>query len=693
VNFDGWSKTAALSEVYMCVKKPTENNSMEFMIGPRVLERGANLIDTGLVRRRFLDNSPSFETSITFGRQFKFRFAYNACQVCGLAAGDQTLQDAAALTVSVDFSEVRFFSKSTTQMRLCEYSDSSPPRLVTDFSNVGVVVSDITILGSSVENTVTTGCVMKASEQTVSFAVVQAEVFETTTKLFFKRETVTCGATPTVSSIDSSGAVRMPFLSSSSSKSWSLDFDFSATSATSLDIFRLCVELESGTVLDFRPLGVRVTDIKVESGLNGFLRSNSVQPLFGQSLTINYAADAWFIDSSNIYLDCACTISDTCDDPAPVSGVTAVQEVSPNTAASFDFSSFSSFTANSATLCMRVGTPAIVHQLDCVTVGFDVSISPASVPANDFQNLRLTYPGVTLKPGDKVMFYHPSAPCLTANFATARQTNPSKYSSVANVELSGEALSFDFSGMYAFNQDFPAKLCVQTQSDSEPEIRPRFVLDASTVIVTQPVALAVGIAGDPHVRTATGTWLDFYGEAGVYQVLDGDIQVNAKFGHAVRDNFMIWHPKVMRPGTLVLEVGIKLKGTETSIRLGVQGGGIVSIRDELKSTDFWAGADERVMQVNDYSIIWSECKDHCEVAMPWGVHQRTKTLTVEGRGEFMQMHVTQSGGYRFIDIEAIPGSGSTGLLADAATDPDALVLRLLSGGEATYSAIAAMRKA
>jgi hypothetical protein len=591
---------------------------------------------------------------------------------------------------------VSYYSKDTTLMRLCDYALGSPISLVVDYSSVGVVVSDITIMGSPLSTTETTGCVSKASGQTVTFAVVEAEVFETTAKLFFKRMPTaatagkTCGVAPSVSSIDSSASVMMPFLSSSSSKSWSMDFDFSSTSSATLEIFRLCVELESGTVLDFNPLGVRVTDIKVEAGLNGFLRSNSVQPLATQSLTINYAGTAWFIDSSNTYLNCACTNptgANTCDDPADVSGQTDKKVVSPNTAADFNFTSFQGFTSGSAKLCMQTSS-LVTHQLDCVTVGFDVSISPASVPANDFQSVQLTYPGVTLKPGDKVMFYHPSAACNKAtNFTTARSNNPSKYSSVANVTLSGEVLSFNFSGLYAFNQDFAAKLCVHHNADDV------FSLDAATLIVTKPVALAVGIAGDPHVRSATGAWLDFYGEAGVYQMLDGNIQANAKFGYAVRDNFMIWHPKVMRPGTLVQEVGIKLKGTQTSLRLGIQGGGIVSIRDELKPTEFWAGADKRVMHANDYSVTWSECQDKCEVAMPWGVHHRTKTLTVEGRGEFIQMHVSKSGGYRFIDIEAIPGSGSTGLLADAASAPDTLAELLLSGGESAYSASLAMLKA
>ena len=91
-----------------------------------------------------------------------------------------------------------------------------------------------------------------------------AGVFPASAKLFFKniqpndvRSDKVCGPVPTISSNVGSAAVDMPFLSSAA-KTWSMDFDFSMTTATTLDVFRLCVALESGVIMDFNPLGVRV---------------------------------------------------------------------------------------------------------------------------------------------------------------------------------------------------------------------------------------------------------------------------------------------------------------------------------------------------------------------------------------------------------------------------------------------------
>jgi len=413
--------------------------------------------------------------------------------------------------------------------------------------------------------------------------------------------------------------------------------------------------------------------------------ANSVKPLAGQQLSIAFpstmlssALTVWFIDSTDSYLTCSCTspATNTCGSPVATSGISDQVVISSTSVQTFNFSSFVS-NPQTAKMCVKPASGEI-HTLSCVTVGFDVSVAPASVPSNTGQLVQLSFAGGTLAQGDIVMFVHPQFACSSSvNFTTAHTTSPTGYSSSATVGASGAFLSFDIDGMQT-TQDVDAILCVYDTASGAV-----FSVPSATVEVT---ATVVGIAGDPHVRSASGAWLDFYGDAGVYELLAGDIQANARFGFAVRDNFMIWHPKVMRPGTLIEEVGIQLNGARTSLRLGIQGGGIVSVRDETKPTDFWARAEDHMMQVGDYTITWSKCTKDCDLVMPWGSHQRSQSLTVEGRGELLQLFVAKSGGYRFIDVEAIPSPASTGLLADAASAPDALATLLLGGGEAVYKA-------
>jgi hypothetical protein len=319
----------------------------------------------------------------------------------------------------------------------------------------------------------------------------------------------------------------------------------------------------------------------------------------------------------------------------------------------------------------------------CMSIGFGVDLSRATVSANAGQLVSVTFDDGVLKKDDLVMFVHKSQKCdsTTPSFADAHTNKQTKsfYSSHAVIGNSGDALAFDFDGMQG---GFETRLCVNSSNVI-------FAISSATIDITPTVEGTnydgAGMYGDPHVRSATGEFLDFYGETGVYTLLDGNMQVNAKFGYAIRDNFMIWHPKVMRPGTLVEEVGITLTTAKTNLRLGTQGGGIVSVREDMRSTDFWSSNTEaRSLQVGEYSIEWAKCEVDCEVIMPWGTHQRTQSLTVTGHGELLQLFVVKSGGYRFIDIEAMPSSTSTGLLADATNAPDALAERLLSGGEVAY---------
>lgn len=546
---------------------------------------------------------------------------------------------------------------------------SFPPTHV-EFGNIGVVVSDISIMGSSMADTLSVGSVSDAPGQTVTFKT--RKPFPSTSKLFFQDSTVPCGDT---SALKRSSTVPMPFLATTAD-TWSMEFNFTGTKVGTT-IYRLCVEsAPDSPILDFTPLGVRVTDTVIKAVVAGEERSNSVQPSTNQNIKITTTLQGG-TDSRVRFV----TVDSTeCPATDTENTTSAVVLPDPATSIAVDFSNFAG--KAEARLCYTSdidATPVEWHMFSSVVVKFgDVTISPASVPANDGQLVKLTYPGASLVAGNTVLFHHPTATCNVAAFSS----DSTSYSSSATVTLSGDVLTFDFTGMYSV-QDFDAKLCVRTSSTTVLSL-------PVTIKVSKPV---VGIAGDPHVRSASGAWLDFYGEAGVYELLNGGIQANARFGYAVRDNFMIWHPKVMRPGTLVEEVGVQLKDTQTSLRLGIQGGGIVSIRQGLKSTDFWAGTEERAMEIGDYSISWSMCEQSCEVVLPWGTHQRSKTLTIEGRGEFMQLHISKSGGYRFIDVEAIPSSSSTGLLADAASAPAELATHLLSGGEAMYSASVAMLKA
>lgn len=365
-------------------------------------------------------------------------------------------------------------------------------------------------------------------------------------------------------------------------------------------------------------------------------------------------------------------------------GITDKVAITSGVTHAFNFSTFRQVRSNNAQSAMMCVDPqdGDLYSLSCVEVGFEVTVSPATVPSNFGQLVTVSYSGSSVASGDVIMFAHPSFTCDYA-FLTAHDNNPGAYSSSQKVTSADSILTFDFAGM-STSTNVEAVLCVNDTSTGSV-----YRLPGATITVTKPV---VGISGDPHVRTPSGAWLDFYGESDVYELLDGSsgIQANAKFGYAVRDNFMIWHPKVMRPGTLMEEVGITLKDTQTSLRLGIQGGGIVSVRHGPKATEFWASAEERSLQVGDYTLSWAKCTQNCDVVMPWGTHQRSHSLTVQGQGEFLQLWVAKSGGYRFIDAEAMPAAGATGLLADAAIAPAALAQRLLTGGEVAYKASVAM---
>merc|ERR1712025_131295 len=142
--------------------------------------------------------------------------------------------------------------------------------------------------------------------------------------------------------------------------------------------------------------------------------------------------------------------------------------------------------------------------MECVTVGFDVTVSPASVPSNDGQLVNLTSAGITLLNGDQVMFVRQGQTCdTTTPFNGTFRDTRFHTNSVMWTGSASQLMSFDFAGMRR-NQDVTAFLCVNSSGATS-----YFALPASTISVTSAV---VGLSGDPHVRAANGQWLDFYGE-------------------------------------------------------------------------------------------------------------------------------------------------------------------------------------
>jgi hypothetical protein len=568
---------------------------------------------------------------------------------------------------------------SNVLRRLCRtVAYSANPTQVLDssgyyksYENIGVIVTDLTIQGSSKTDLYALGCVSPLASQSVSFAA------STTTALsgyglWFKSPSTPCGGVP-------ADAVVAPVATiNGATATWSASFNFSSFTA-SKSVYRLCAA-KGNTVLDFAPLGVRVVSITLNANTNpvSTAKAASVKPLANQTVQITADAqniasgDKVFFITEMAGVTCHCVNSGNCVGQLPAQ--TNKLSFTANGPYEFDFSTFSAVTAAKATMCVTDSAGALVYSYACQSVSFDATISPAIVPANYGQIVQVTYTGNSVAVGDQVMFTTTASCPTNDTFATAKTSSYKYNTDAVTVATSGTALTFNFTGMWIY-KDVTAKMCVLSGNDV-------FMLSGATITVGPSV---VGIAGDPHVRSANGEWLDFYGATGVYNVYSGPQMVaNAKFGFAVRDNHMIWHPKVMRPGTMVEEVGIKLLEAGISLRLGVYGGGLLSIRESLKPTEFLTAKNSKEVQVGNYNIAWEPCTKDCTVVMPWGTHERSHSLTVQGEGEFMQLFVAHSGGYRFIDIEAQPAASSTGLLADALMAPLALADRLRSGGEKNY---------
>lgn len=179
---------------------------------------------------------------------------------------------------------------------------------------------------------------------------------------------------------------------------------------------------------------------------------------------------------------------------------------------------------------------------------------------------------------------------------------------------------------------------------------------------------ASGIAGDPHVQGSDGKFADFFGESGVYNVYSTEtMQVNARLGLAVRESSrMLWHPTVMKAGTLVQEAGVAIG--ETRLRLALHAGGLVSVSDPSVATTFLTSAADQELSIGGVKVQWTKVSE--TKAFPWGVHAYTQRLELSTADDTVVLQVVESQGYRFIDInvEGEP-SAATGLLNVAMSAP------------------------
>lgn len=593
---------------------------------------------------------------------------------------------------------------SPNLMHVCACPQPNPPAddaATVEYHNVGIVVSDF-IIGPGYAISPTS--VVYESFKCVSAAPAQTVRFEATSNTFLSGNWYTwkfwfralttggdvytqCGSPPNASTTSSSkfeymtGSVLSTRFQTSMRDFWQMDFDFTAAQTTSV-LYRLCVDT-GDAVLDLKPYGVRVNDISVGAISNNQVLGSSIQPLAGQNVRISYsglslkAGDQFRFIYSDYYSTCRCVNDDTCTGGAkPKTGLLSI--VGTNGDYVLDFSSFRNLeggTSSPARMCVFPADGSDPYELSCVEVDFVVTADPNHAPANDGQIISLNWDGVALKTGDEVYWKVPGAECVATNNPLV---NTSSYSNFITVGSSGSLGVFNFTNM-RYGADVVLTLCV----DSLGANTNVFEYAATNLTLTAPV---VSISGDPHVRSARGEWMDFYGASGVYQLMrTSGLVANAKMGYAVRDSHLIWHPRVMRPGTMMEEVGIKLTDSGTSVRLGVQGGGVVSIRKALHPTAFWTSKAEQSATIDGYALNWAVCaSDRCNAHMPWGIHERLFVLSIEGNGEFLQMFVTRSGGYHFIDVEALPSSKAVGLLPDASFTPEDLADRLRTGGERHY---------
>jgi hypothetical protein len=205
-------------------------------------------------------------------------------------------------------------------------------------------------------------------------------------------------------------------------------------------------------------------------------------------------------------------------------------------------------------------------------------------------------------------------------------------------------------------------------------------------IVIESFNSAVAL-GDPHIRGTDGKFVDFFGPAGVYDLYTGgELKAHGKFDLATREDLLIWHPKVMRAGMMIEEVTVSVFGVDSTIRLGVHGGGLVSVTGGAH-VKFLTTMDHESFELGSVTLAWEPCVKDCSVHMPWGTHVRVHSLEVRGQAETLRLHITHSSGYTFIDAELDALTSlkrkSSGILAQAAFNPHETHAMLLSNQEAS----------
>jgi hypothetical protein len=189
-----------------------------------------------------------------------------------------------------------------------------------------------------------------------------------------------------------------------------------------------------------------------------------------------------------------------------------------------------------------------------------------------------------------------------------------------------------------------------------------------------------GIEGDPHVLDSEGQYVDFYGEAGVYNLYETEaMSVTGRFDVAKTEGRMLYHPNVMKAGTVMKEAGIVIG----DVQLRVSAHGLVSVTDPMAPTSFLTAANAETFTVGDVTVEWTP-----EVGTrtaPWGDSTTSARLTLKTDTETLNLWVAESQGYQFLDAKvSTTASAGAGLLNQALESPAALTALLKSQREANF---------
>jgi len=124
----------------------------------------------------------------------------------------------------------------------------------------------------------------------------------------------------------------------------------------------------------------------------------------------------------------------------------------------------------------------------------------------------------------------------------------------------------------------------------------------------------------------------------------------------------------------------------------VYGEGILSIREKGGAAKFWTGVETNTATIDDLTLTLSPCSKDCQVKMPWGVHERSRHLSVVCGKESLSVWLTESGGYKFMDVDVAPSTVTAtlgGVLGQAVTQPLALQQLVKEGREDSFKLCAA----